>query len=229
MILSDFLHNEKSIWLYPNGFSLLDCSDSAVRQQFFIYADNCRLSEKATQFFNISDAETVDLQVVVANDAPAIVPASFQGQKDPQKMLELLVDKNQVALTFQWTEGQDNWIYFISDKEKESLDSLNQRYEYVSVFELIQKFLQQNSSAENLLWVSDGDGFVDFYARKNNNLVLVNRFSYLQAEDKLYILLNVMQRYGFEKETLVCLYSLTEQSSLLPLAQKYVKNLNVIE
>lgn len=229
MILSDFLHNEKSIWLYPNGFSLVDRSDSAVRQQYFAYIENCWLSEMVTQFFNLSDTEVADFDVVVANDAPAIVPADFQGQKDALKMLELIADKKQVAQTFQWTEGQDNWIYFISNKEKESLDSLKQRYQYVSVFELIRKFLQQGSFAENLLWVSDGDGFVDFYARKNNKVVLVNRFAYRQAEDKLYILLNVMQQYDFEKETLVCFHSLTDQSSLLPLAQKYVQNLNVIE
>lgn len=229
MTFLDLLPYKKSIWLYPNGFSFVDQSDTALRQQHYAYADGYDLKGQAESFFNLSASEAVDLSVVAAVDVPAIVPADFQGDKDPLKMLELLVDKTQVAETFQWTEGSDSWIYFIRKNEKEALDSLNQRCQYVSVFELIQKYLQEMTAAEDVLWVSDGDGFVDFYARKNNKVALVNRFNYQQAEDKLYILLNVMQQSGLDKGTLVCFYSLDGQSSLLPLAQKYVENLKVIE
>lgn len=229
MTFLDLLPYKKSIWLYPNGFSFVDQSDTALRQQHYAYADGYDLKRQAEIFFNLSAPATEELAVVAAVDVPAIVPADFQGDKEPLKMLELLVDKTQVAHTFQWTEGTDNWINFIRKNEKESLDSLNQRYQFVSIFELIQKYLQEMTTTEDVLWVSDGDGFVDFYARKNNKVALVNRFSYQQAEDKLYILLNVMQQCGFDKGALVCFYSLVGQSSLLPLAQKYVENLKVIE
>ena len=110
--LVNLLTCDKSIWLYPNGFCLVE-GEGSSRQQFFYYADGDILSVKAMEFFNIPATTTADVEVLVANEPPVIVPKELYQSDEALKFIALQYDAAKVTQTFACDMDQYKLLYFL--------------------------------------------------------------------------------------------------------------------
>ena len=220
--LVNLLTCDKSIWLYPNGFCLVDGARSD-RQQFFNYADGDILSVKALEFFHADASDTSDVAVVVANEPPVVIPKDLYNAEDVQKFVALQFDIAKIADTFTCDQEPYKLVYFLYQNEKNALDRLAFTKHFVSYWELICKHVQQEKHTGNLIWVAEHESFLDFYVEKKGKMILLTRFNYVTAEDELYYILNLRQqcRLGDAEVRIV---SEKHRSPLKNLAKKYLDN-----
>lgn len=220
--LVSLLTCDKSIWLYPNGFCLVDGAHSG-HQQFCRYADGDILSVKALEFFQTDAADGADVEVVIANEPPVVIPKELYHAEDAQKFVALQFDIAKIATTFACDREPYKLVYFLYQNEKNALDRLGFAKRFVSYWELICRHLQLEKHAEQLLWVAEHEGFLDFYAEKKGNMMLITRFDYVTAEDELYHIVNVKQQCHL-RDAEVRIVSVMHRSPLKNLAKKYLDN-----
>lgn len=220
--LVSLLTCDKSIWLYPNGFCLVDGAHSG-RQQFFRYADGDILSVKALEFFQTDAADSSDVEVVIANEPPVVIPKELYHAEDAQKFVALQFDIAKLAATFASDREPYKLVYFLYQNEKNALDRLSFAKHFVSYWELICRHVQQEKHADQLLWVAEHEGFLDIYAEKKGNMMLLTRFNYVTAEDELYYIMNVKLQCHL-KDAEVRIVSENRRSPLKNLAKKYLDN-----
>lgn len=225
--LVSLLTCDKSIWLYPNGFCLVDGAHSG-RQQFFRYADGDILSVKALEFFQTNAADSSDVEVVIANEPPVVIPKELYHAEDAQKFVALQFDIAKLAATFASDREPYKLVYFLYQNEKNALDRLSFAKHFVSYWKLICRHVQQEKHADQLLWVAEHEGFLDFYAEKKGNMMLLTRFNYVTAEDELYYIMNVKQQCHL-KDAEVRIVSENRRSPLKNLAKKYLDNYSWID
>ena len=225
--LVNLLTCDKSIWLYPNGFCLVDRGRSD-RQQFFHYADGDILSVKALEFFQTDGNDTAAVQVVVANEPPVIVPRELYQAEDALKFVALQFDATRVADLFACDMDAYKLIYFLYQNEKNALERLSFSKQIVSYWELIYKYVHQEQCPDNLIWVAEHESFLDFYVEKKGKTILLNRFDYVTTEDELYYILNVKKQCHLGGAE-VRIVSENYRSPLKSLVKKYLDNYSWID
>ena len=220
--LVSLLTCDKSIWLYPNGFCLIDRAKSD-RQQFFHYADGDILSVKAMEFFQTTASDSSEVEVVVANEPPVVVPKELYQADDALKFVALLFDSTKVAETFACDMEPYKLVYFLYQNEKNALERLPFAKHIVSYWDLIYQYIQQEKHAENLIWTAEHEQYLDFYVEKKGKVMLLTRFNYVKPEDELYYILNMKRQYRME-DSMVNIMSEIHRSPLQSLAKKYLDN-----
>lgn len=220
--LVSLLTCDKSIWLYPNGFCLIDRAKSG-RQQFFRYADGDILSVKAMEFFQAVASDSSEVEVVIANEPPVVVPRELYHADDALKFVALQFDATKVAETFACDMEPYKLIYFLYQNEKNALERLPFAKHIVSYWDLIHQYIHQEKHAENLIWIAEHEQYLDFYVEKKGKMMLLTRFNYVQAEDELYYILNMKRQYRMD-DVEVRILSEIHRSPLQSLAKKYLDN-----
>lgn len=220
--LVNLLTCDKSIWLYPNGFCLVDRGRSNSRQ-FFRYADGDILSVKALEFFQMEGNDQPEVEVVVANEPPVIVPKELYQHEDALKFVALQFDATKVADLFACEMEPYKLIYFLYQNEKNALDRLAFSKQIVSYWGLIQKHVHQEQHPDNMIWVAEHEGFLDFYVEKKGKTILMNRFHYVTPEDELYYILNVKKQCHLGGAE-VRIVTENNRSPLKGLVKKYLDN-----
>lgn len=224
----DFLPYDKSIWLFPNGFCLVERTPS-LRQQSFLYVDGDILSVKAIEFFKLTPSDNPEVAVVVANEPPMLMPTELFDAKDAMKLISLQYDAAKVEQTFDTEVDVYQMIYFLYKDEKSALDRLGIRAHYLSYWSLAYHFVLQECASANLIWADEHNGYLDLLVQKNNKPMLFNRFKYVQAEDELYFLMNVKQQFQLDDKTVVCFHSYLTRPSLKSLLTKYIDKYTIID
>lgn len=220
-VLVDLLTYDKSIWLYPNGFCLVD-RGSSLRQQFFHYADGDILSVKATEFFPaLSDATTIE--VVVGNEPPVIIPKELYHEEDAVKFVSLQYDASKVACHFSCDMEAYKLMFFLYQNEQNALTRLSCQKHYISYWDLICRHIQRESHPQNLIWVAEHERYIDIFVKKKTKMLLLNRFNYVKPEDELYHIINVKQQFHLSDAT-VNIFSENQRSPFKTLAKKYLDN-----
>ena len=225
--LVGLLTGDKSIWLYPNGFCLIDRTKSG-RHQFFRYADGDILSVKALEFFQTDASDTSEVEVVVANEPPVVVPRELYHADDALKFVALQFDATKVADSFACDMEPYKLIYFLYQNEKNALNRLAFSKHTVSYWELIHHYVRQEKHSENLIWIAEHEQYLDFYVEKKGKTTLLTRFHYVKAEDELYYIMNVKRQYRME-DAEVSIMSEIHRSPLQNLAKKYLDNYSWID
>ena len=223
------LRYDKSIWLYPNGFCLVDRAGS-LRQQFFFYADGDILSVKALEFFRTVSASAAaeDVEVIVANEPPVIVPRELYQTDEALKFVALQYDVSKVTQTFACDMEQYKLLFFLYKNEQNALDRLTFNKHIVSYWDMIQRCVRQQEHPQNLIWVAENDSYLDFYVEKKNKIMLFNRFNYKTAEDELYFIMNIKQQFQLG-DAAVWINSENHRSPLKSLVKKYLDNYSWID
>lgn len=224
----DFLPYDKSIWLFPNGFCLVERTPS-LRQQSFLYADGDILSVKAIEFFKLTPSDNPEVAVVVANEPPVLMPTELFDANDTMKLIALQYDTTKVEQTFNTDVNVYQMLYFLYKNEKSAVERLCVQAHYLSYWSLAYHFVLQECASENLIWLDEHDGYLELLVQKNNKPMLFNRFNYVQPEDELYYLMNVKQQYQLDDETLVCYHSYLTRPSLKSLLEKYIDKYKIID
>jgi hypothetical protein len=225
--LINLLSYDKSIWLYPNGFCLVD-SGNSLRQQFFRYADGDILSVKAMEFFQASSSDTSDVEVVIANEPPVVVPKELYHEEDAAKFVVLQYDAAKIAHTFAIELELYKLVYFLYQSEQNALERLSFAKHYTSYWDLLYKYAHQEQHPQNLVWAVEHEQYLDFLVEKKSKLTLLNRFDYVAAEDELYYIMNVKQQYQLG-DAEVRILSENHRSPLKPLTKKYLDNYSWID
>ena len=225
--LIENLRYDKSIWLYPNGFCLVE-GEGSSRQQFCYYADGDILSVKAMEFFKIPATATVDVEVLVANEPPVIVPKELYQSEESLKFIALQYDAAKVTQTFACDMDQYKLLFFLYKNEQNALDRLSFSKHFVSYWEMVQRGVRQQEHPQNLIWVAEYDSYLDFYVEKRGEIVLLNRFNYKTAEDELYFIMNLKQQFHLG-DAAVWINSDSHRSPLKSLAKKYLDNYSWID
>jgi hypothetical protein len=225
--LIDLLSYDKSIWLYPNGFCLLN-GGSPVRQQFYRYRDGDILSVKAKEFFSLSSSEATDIEIVVANEPPIIVPKELFQEEDALKFADLQYDAGKISRSFSCDMEAYKLVYFLYQNEQNALDRLPLVKHYTSYWDLIHKHISKKQQAQNLIWVAEHELYLDMYVEKKGKAVLLNRFDYVTAEDKLYHILNVRHQCQLG-DAHITIVSNIHRSPLKTLVKKYLDNYSWID
>ena len=225
--LINLLSYDKSIWLYPNGFCLVDGGNS-LRQQSFRYADGDILSVKALEFFQASSADPSDVEIVIANEPPVIVPKELYQEEDAAKFVALQFDAAKIANTLAVDMEPYKVIYFLYQNELNALQRLSFTKHYASYWYLINKFVHQEQRPQNLIVVVEHERYMDFYVEKKSKLMLLNRFNYVEAEDELYHIMNVRQQFQLGGAE-VRILSENHRSPLKPLVKRYLENYSWID
>ena len=225
--LINLLSCDKSIWLYPNGFCLVD-SGKSLRQQSFRYADGDILSVKAMEFFQTSSSDSSVVDVVIANEPPVVVPKELYHEEDAAKFVALQYDVAKMAQTFAVEVESYKLIFFLYQGEQNALERLTFVKRYSSYWDLICKYVSQEPHPQNMILVVEHEEYLDFYVEKKNKLMLLNRFDYVAAEDELYYIMNVRQQYQLGGAE-VRILSGNHRSPLKPLVKKYLENYSWID
>ena len=225
--LINLLSYDKSIWLYPNGFCLVD-SGNSLRQQFFRYADGDILSVKAMEFFQTSSSDMSDVEVVIANEPPVIIPRELYHEEDAVKFVSLQYDAAKIARQFAYDMETYKLIGFLYQNEQNALDRLPFTKHYTSYWGLLYKFACAETHPQNLIWVVEHEQYLDFLVEKKAKPMLLNRFDYVAAEDELYYIMNVKQQYQLG-DAEVRILSENHRSPLKSLVKKYLDNYSWID
>ena len=219
--LVDLLTYDKSIWLYPNGFCLVD-RGSSLRQRFFHYADGDILSVKATEFFTSLSA-TTEVEVVIGNEPPVIVPKELYHEEDAMKFVALQYDASKVASHFSCDMEPYKLMYFLYQNEQNALSRLSCDKHFISYWDLIYRYIHREQHPQNLVWVAEHEQYLDILVEKKNKTMLLNRFDFVTAEDELYHVLNVKQQFHLG-DAEVRILSENQRSPFKNLAKKYLDN-----
>ena len=225
--LIDLLSYDKSIWLYPNGFCLLN-GGSPVRQQFYRYRDGDILSVKAKEFFSLSSSEATDIEIVVANEPPIIVPKELFQEEDALKFADLQYDAGKISRSFSCDMEAYKLVYFLYQNEQNALDRLPLVKHYTSYWDLIHNYIGRKQHSQNLIWVAEHEQYLDMYVQKKGKAVLLNRFDYVTAEDELYHIVNVRHQYLLG-DAPVTIVSNIHRSPLKTLVKKHLDNYSWID
>ncbi len=225
--LIDLLSYDKSIWLYPNGFCLLS-GGSPFRQQFFNYRDGDILSVKAKEFFAPPTSDTTDVEVIIANEPPVIVPKELFQEEDALKFADLQYDTGKIARTFSCEMDIYKLVYFLYQNELNALERLPFAKHYTCYWNLIHKHINRTQHPQNLMWVAEHEQYIDMYVEKKSKATLLNRFDYVTAEDELYHILNVRHQLQLGDANITIVSNL-HRSPLKTLVKKYLDNYSWID
>lgn len=224
---NDLLTYDKSIWLYPNGFCLVD-STSTPRQQMFFYADGDILSVKAMEFFKTSASDASNVEIVVANEPPVIVPKDLYQEEDAMKFVALQYEVGRVTRTFACDMEKYKLIFFLYQNEENALARLPFPKKYTSYWDLIYRNVKAVSHPRNLIWLAEHERYLDVYVEKNEVVMLLTRFDYVTAEDELYHVLNLRHQFQLG-EAEVRIVSDNSCSPFKTLIKKYLNNYSWID
>lgn len=219
--LVDLLTCDKSIWLYPNGFCLVD-RGSSLRQRFFRYADGDILSVKAAEFFPAL-SDTAEAEVVVGNEPPVIVPKELYHEEDAMKFVTLQYDASKIACHFSCDMETYKLMFFLYQNEQNALSRLSCGKRYTSYWDLIYRYIHREQHPQNLIWVAEHEQYLDICVERKAKTVLLNRFDYVKPEDELYHVLNVRQQFHMG-DAEVRILSENQRSPFKTLAKKYLVN-----
>lgn len=225
--LINLLSYDKSIWLYPNGFCLVDGGNS-MRQQFFRYADGDILSVKAMEFFQASSSDTSDVEIVIANEPPVIIPKELYHEDEAAKFVALQYDAAKITQFFANEVEAYKLVCFLYQNERNALDRLPFTKHYTGYWTLLCQYSNREKHPQNLIWVVEHEQYLDFIVEKKGKLVLLNRFDYVVAEDELYYIMNIKQQYQLG-DAEVRILSENHRSPLKPLVKKYLDNYSWID
>ena len=225
--LINLLSYDKSIWLYPNGFCLVD-SGNSVRQQFFRYADGDILSVKSMEFFQASSSDTSDVEIVVANEPPVVIPKELYHEEDVAKFLALQFEAAKIACSFACDMEQYKLVYFLYQNEQNALNRMPFTKHYTSYWSLLYQYTCREQHSQNMIWVVEHERYVDLLLEKKSKVLLLNRFDFVTAEDELYYIMNVKQQYQLGNAE-VRILSENHRSMLKPMAKKYLENYSWID
>lgn len=220
MNLYKLLPYDKSIWLYPNGFCLVE-STGSQRCKSFSYADGDILSVNAIDFFQLSASEKPDIAVVLANNAPVIVPNELYTPENEEKYLHLQTDVANLSRIFTHEVDAYKLLSYISKNENNALERIPANLIFEGYWSLLVRSLRIEKPNTSISAVFVYDNFLDFYIEDKKNILLVNRIDYVKPEDALYHIINIRQQYAIDSNE-ICIYPQNSFSALKSLVKKYV-------
>lgn len=180
------------------------------------------------EFFQTDSSDTSDVEVVVANEPPSVIPKELYHADDALKFVALQFDATKVAETFACDVEPYKLIYFLYQNEKNALERLPFVKHFVSYWDLICRFVHKEKHPENLIWIAEHEHYLDFYVGKKGKVMLLTRFNYVKTEDELYYIINVKRQYRME-DAEVRIMSSNHRSPLQSLAKKYLDHYSWID
>lgn len=220
MNLFKLLPYDKSIWLYPNGFCLVDGTGS-LRRKSFSYPDGDILSVHAIDFFQLSSAENTDVAVVLANNAPVIVPDELYLPENAEKFIELQSDIADLSQTFTQDVDVYKLLSFVSKNENNALERIPAKLIFENYWSLLIRGLRSENQNASITAVFVYDTFLDFYIEDKKTILFVNRINYVKPEDALYHIINIRQQYAVDSSEMR-IYPQNPFPALKSLVKKYV-------
>jgi len=215
---------QKSIRLTPNGFSLyMQDADGQTTVTHFQNTENVLLGKQASDFFGLESAPYAPIDVVVATNAPMLVPDEIYDDDKAIQYLQLQFDISQFGHHYSDQLSNYRALYFLSQNEYSTVNDIPCLPRFVSEATLLYRFLADQLQNDSIL-LSVNDTFADVIVLHKGQPSLVNRIYRMESVDILYYVLNCTQQFLLSEPTLYVHYFYQSNRKLSDLLCKYHPN-----
>lgn len=216
---------KKSIRLTPDGFSLYEMQENgSLQQAHYPTAENALITNKAPEFFGMSNDSSQSVDVIIATKMPMLIPDIIFDESRVMDYLQMQFDISQMGKCFSEQLGHYRSLSFITQNESDTIRELPCQANCISEASLLYQFLLEQNMDEAVL-LSVNDSFADILAMQHNEPLLINRTKHVENVDILYYTLNSVQQLGMRNPTLFVNYFGKANKKLNDLLAQYVDNI----
>ncbi len=172
-----------------------------------------------------------DTQLVCESEPYTLIPTEFFTEETAADFLyfEQEQEKNE-KIIFHHLEYPKSTL--ISAIPLHFFNAMQKLYPGVGIMHHLVEFLSEKlkNYEKDSLHVLVRNKTIDIVVFKNNNIELINSFSYSTPEDFVYFTLNVFEKLSLDNETLQTrIYNLGQKEETKELLKKYINRLTFVE
>lgn len=227
-----FLSNyNKSIRLYPNGFSLLKRTNgNTFSEKDYSATPISFLPEKATSFFE-EYQPTEEILVISNLSIPLLIPKALYDESAAFDYLKMQFDITTPGVIK--TDELEDYIllHHLNSEVFNAVKKLTPTFSCTHQATILHRYISEQpefAKTGNFLSVFVENDSIDILLEKNSKIQLANRFGYSTEYDIFYHCINILKQYHIEPTDihLVCFNQNNKQ--LQDLFKQYFSQLSFI-
>lgn len=214
-------HNQQSIRIYPNGFSLFKKDENETEKEY-PGSPVSFLPNSANTFFYSSAREKSTL--IVDSFPPLLIPKELYDENFALEYLKLQFDTNDIGKTYTDDNGIYTSLYFLNKETVNALEKLNIELDIFHQSTVLLQYIHHLPGIPEkraLLYIYVDHDFIDIILENGNMLLLINRFSYSTAFDILYHSLNILKQHKIDAGECQALLFNSKSQSIQELFKSY--------